>query len=332
MKTLVILQQLWRRRIVVGIALLVSIGAGAYITLGSRQQPVGVASSRVLVDTPNSIVADLDPSGAASLSLHAQLLADLIAGEPIREEIAKTVGIPLQSLVVVPPAAAGAAPVATPVAQAAPPPSGTSTLTIGVDSTLPLVSLSAQAPTEAAAMKLANGAVQALQTYLTSVAAEQKIPLSRQPVIKPLGTQSASKTTGTSRLLGPAVTIVLFGLFCYVLLVVTGIRQRVRAIQPVPEPELTPVEDDEPHSDHIAGAPVHGTRTHHPRPTRAPAAGRPELSTMREIVETVDETPESAHAAADGATNGASATDKAPAGQQSVADQPRRTRELLSWR
>ena len=52
---------------------------------------------------------------------------------------------------------------------------------------LPLVSISAQAPNQTRAYNLAQGVVTALQSYLTSVAAQQNIPASRQPVIKSVG-------------------------------------------------------------------------------------------------------------------------------------------------
>src|SRR5205807_6785737 len=51
---------------------------------------------------------------------------------------------------------------------------------------------------------------------------------SRQPVIKSLGTSAATSTQGPSRAFGAAVTLVLFGVFCYVLLVLGGVRQRAR--------------------------------------------------------------------------------------------------------
>lgn len=232
------LQQLWRRRVVVGIALVLSICVGVFMTyrvkpglppqFQSREHTVGVAQSRVLIDTHDSIVADLNPQGATSLSTHAQLLADLIASLPIRTAITSNLHIPLDSLAVVPPAENGAAPVPTPVATTQTPPSGASTLTIGVDSTLPLVSISAQAPNQTRAFNLADGTVTALQNYLQSVAREQQIPIQRQPVIKSLGTSSATSIRGPSRVFGAAVTAVLFGVFCYILLVLGGLRQRTR--------------------------------------------------------------------------------------------------------
>jgi hypothetical protein len=282
MKSILILQQLWRQRIITVVALLVAVCIGAFISFRvspglpphfqSRQYVVGIASARVLVDTPDSIVADLNPSGAASLSLHAQLLADLIASQPIRTAIASSLKIPLQSLAVVPPALAGAPPVATPLANAITPPSGASTLTIGVDSTLPLVSISAEAPNAARAAQLAEGAVAELRSYLVSVAAAQKIPASRQPRITSLGIQSAATTKGPSRLYGVAATIVLFMFFCYCGLVVSGFRQRARELELVGEPQMALAEPQ------IALAEPQPAVSETPMPETMPAVPAPETA------------------------------------------------------
>lgn len=237
MNLVVILQELRRRKIAVGIAVLLSICSGLFVAfsvtpglpphLKSRQYTVGVASVRVLVDTPRSIVADLNPSGAASLSIHAQLLADLAASQPIRQAVATEVGIPIQDLAIVPPAIGGAPTVPTPVATALPPPSDAQTLTLSVDPTLPLVSIAAQAPTSAQAARLAAGAVTALRRYLVTVAAAQQIPVSRQPVITSLGALSGTATRGPSRVLAVGAALIVFALLCYGIVVWAGIRRRM---------------------------------------------------------------------------------------------------------
>lgn len=257
MQLFIALQRLRRHRIAVAAAVLLSVLAAVVATyhvaagfpprLQSRRYTVGVANERVLVDTPDSIVADLDPSGAASLSVHAQLLADLFASEPIRIAIAREAGIPVQNLAVTPPAVTGAAPVQTPLASATVPPVQQSTLTIGVDSTLPLVSIAAQAPDQTQATELTDAAVSTLQHYLRTVATSQKIPASRQPVIQALGGQAGTSTAGPSRVLGPAVAVVLFGLLCYLILFVDGIRARLReAADDVPPADQVPESDESP--------------------------------------------------------------------------------------
>lgn len=238
MNTISLLRQLWQRRILVGIALLASICLGLAVAyrvtpgpppqLHSRQHEVGVASARLLVDTPRSILADLDPNGAASLSLHAQLIADLVASQPIRASIAREVGIPVGSLAVIPPIVAGGPAVPTPIATATTPPASTSTLTLSVDPVLPLVTITVQAPDRSLALRLANGSVTALQRYLRSVATAQGIPDSRRPQIKPLGSQASVRTTGPTALYGVGAALVAFALLCWAVLFVTGIRSRLR--------------------------------------------------------------------------------------------------------
>jgi hypothetical protein len=238
MQLIIALRRLRRHHLALAIAVLLSAAVGILLTyrvslgfpphLQSKRYVVGVANERVLVDTPDSIVADLNPSGAASLSVHAQLLADLFASEPIRVAIAREARISVQNLAVIPPAVAGAAPVQSPLATATVPPAQQATLTIGVDSTLPLVSIAAQAPNQTAANELADGAVTALQEYLRSIATSQKIPISRQPVIQALGGQSGTSTEGPSRALGAGAALVVFGVACYMILFVDGIRARLR--------------------------------------------------------------------------------------------------------
>ena len=238
MQLVLVLQRLRRHRFAVAFALLLSaavgimfvyrVSAGFPPQLQSRRYDVGVANERVLVDTPDSIVADLNPSGAASLLAHAQLLADLFSSQPIRLAIAREAHISVQNLSVIPPAVAGAAPVQTPLATATVAPARAATLTIGVDSTLPLVSIAAQAPNREQANELATGAVAALRGYLQSVAMSQNIPASRQPVIQALGGQSGTTTEGPSRALGGIGALVVFGLGCYLILFVDGVRGRLR--------------------------------------------------------------------------------------------------------
>lgn len=239
MKTISLLTELWRRRLLVGAALLVSSCIGLAVAyqialtppqLHSRQHEIGVASARLLVDTPRSIVADLDPSGAASLSLHAQLIADLVASQPIRDAIAREVGIPVGSLAVIPPVVAGGPAVPTPIATATTPPSSTSTLTLSVDPVLPLVTITVRAPAGTLALRLADGSVTALQNYLRAVAAEQGIPDRRRPQIKALGSQAAVATVGPSPLYGVGAAAVAFGFLCWSILFVAGIRRRMRAV------------------------------------------------------------------------------------------------------
>ena len=94
MEAITILRELWRLRYLVFLgamlALAIALMTAYRISLAppkleSRQYHVGVASARVLVDTPDSQVVDLNPKGADALSSRATLLANLMASSPVKK-------------------------------------------------------------------------------------------------------------------------------------------------------------------------------------------------------------------------------------------------------
>jgi hypothetical protein len=240
MQLYAILNELWRRRIVVGIALVVSGFIGLMVAfkvtpglppkLASRAHEIGVASTRVLINTPNSIVADLNPAGGASLSTHAQLLGNLLSSDQVHNAIAKSAGLAPTDLTISPLAVGGV--VQTPLAVTAPAPVGASSVSVNADPLLPLINIKATAPTPTQAAALANGSVRVLQSYIQTVAAEEGIPISRRPVITSLGSAvGLPSTTGASKMYSAIAIILLFGLSCYVILVVTGGKARIRELK-----------------------------------------------------------------------------------------------------
>ena len=240
MQLFAILNELWRRRIVVGIALVVSVFIGLMVAfkvtpglppkLTSRAHEIGVASTRVLINTPSSIVADLNPAGGDSLSTHAQLLGNLLSSDQVHNAIAKSAGLAPTDLTISPLAVGGV--IQTPLAVTAPAPVGASSVSVNADPLLPLINIKATAPTPTQAAALANGSVRVLQSYIQTVAAEEGIPTSRVPVITSLGSAvGLPSTTGPSKMYSALAIILLFGLSCYVILVVTGGKARIRELK-----------------------------------------------------------------------------------------------------
>jgi hypothetical protein len=240
MQLYAILNELWRRRIIVGIGLVVSVFIGLMVAfkvspglppkLTERAHQIGVASTRVLINTPSSIVADLNPAGGASLSTHAQLLGNLLSSDQVHDAIAKSAGLAPTDLTVSPLAVGGV--VQTPLAVTAPAPVGAASVSVNADPLLPLITISATAPTPKQAAALANGSVRVLQSYIQTVAGEQGIPTSRRPVITSLGSaMGVPSTSGPSKLYSAIAIILLFGLSCYVILVASGGKARIRELK-----------------------------------------------------------------------------------------------------
>lgn len=240
MQLYAILNELWRRRLLVGIALMVSIFLGLMVAfrispglppkLTPRAQQIGLASTRVLINTPSSIVADLNPAGGSSLSTHAQLLGNLISSDAVHNAIAKRAGLAPTDLTISPLAVGGV--IQTPLAVTAPAPVGASSVSVNADPLLPLITITATAPTPNLAASLANGSVTVLQSYIQTVAADEGIPASRRPVITSLGAAvGLPSTNGPSKMYSAAAIILLFSLSCYIILVATGGKARLRELK-----------------------------------------------------------------------------------------------------
>ena len=238
-----ILRLLWRLRRLVAVLGFVSIAVGLLTAVRpglpphSRQYTVGVASGRVLIDTPHSQVVDLgltENTNAGVLPARAVLLANLLTTSPLREETAQRSGVPSNRLAAVADLTAtsgaatpGAAPAGTPAVNDR---RGAYVLKAATDMSLPLITLTAQAPTPAAAARLVNSAIAVLDKHVISLSNQQAVPAGRRLVVKPLGAARAgTETRGPSRTLAIALTLVLFTIGCAFLVVASLVAGRWRA-------------------------------------------------------------------------------------------------------
>ena len=240
MQFLMAMRDLRQRRIRVIIALLISIVFGLEVAyhvspgmppkLVSREHKVGVASARVLVDTPSSIVADLNPNGGASLSIHAQLLANFIASGPGPRNDREGRRHPREY--------AGRAAAVDHGAdshadradhQRA---AGATTVSLAADDTVPIVAINARSATADEAAKVANASVTALRNYLLSIATSQNIRPSARVVLTPLGAaQAITTTTGIPPFVGGVAALFFFGFCCYLITLFTGLRRRLQTAE-----------------------------------------------------------------------------------------------------
>ncbi|HWI74482.1 MAG TPA: hypothetical protein VNT55_21155, partial [Baekduia sp.] len=63
------------------------------LPLESRKYDVGIATARILVDTPESQVVDVSPKGSDTLGIRANLLANLMVDGVVKAAIAKRAGL-----------------------------------------------------------------------------------------------------------------------------------------------------------------------------------------------------------------------------------------------
>jgi hypothetical protein len=227
MDTVTILRDLWRHRFVVVAVYLVALIAGLAViykisflppTLESRNYEVGVATARILVDTPSSQVVEVAPKGSDTLGVRANLLASLMVDGVVKSAIAQRAGLRPNQLVGVTDAATEPGPVPAP-----PGPRAfvltTKVLTNNSGDQLPIIELDAQAPDRAGAARLAGAAIAGLRDYLDSRAALQQVPDADRLQVTGLGApQATTQVRGPAKVLAIAAVILIFALGCAAIL------------------------------------------------------------------------------------------------------------------
>jgi hypothetical protein len=238
MDTVTILRDLWRHRFAVIGVYLIALLAGTAVLykisfppkLESRKYEVGVAQTRILVDTPVSQLADVAPKGSDSLGVRANLLASLMVDGVIKTAIAKRAGLRPDDLV-------GIAMSDTDPGGAKAPPHNprASTLTTHVPTDtdgaqLPIIEIEAQGPDVASAAALANASIAGLRDYLDSKAAVQRIPDAQRLQVSGLGAPQAQMSArGPKDVFAVAAVIFVFGAGCAGILLVLALVRGWRA-------------------------------------------------------------------------------------------------------
>ena len=167
MRSTGILASLWRRRFVVALGVVAAVAAG--LLASKVQGDSGVATTRVLVDTPRSLVAAAKSRGDETIVTRAVLLGSLLAADRVEDDIARRAGVSPQELAVVGPNFNQPA-VATPLSRqaievATPREPRIVTVTLD-DPQVPVVSIAATAADPEAAAKLAGSTTATLRSLV----------------------------------------------------------------------------------------------------------------------------------------------------------------------
>ncbi len=228
-----VLRQLWARRVFVAAGLILAVAAALLIG-GSPVASSGLAKTRVVLDTPRSQLVTDDPSGAGTLPWRAQMLTALIATDPVRTRIASEMGIPADRLAVTDlELTAPVVPASLPVSasQAAAAPTEPYVVRVYTDDVLPIVSIETSAPGSAAAARLAQATVHALQAGASPQdTAELQGMTVRQT--GPLHVREIAGGSGRKKML--VIAVVLFGLWCACLLLGPLVSRAMRTLRETP--------------------------------------------------------------------------------------------------
>jgi hypothetical protein len=227
-----ILKGLWHRRLSVGIGVVVAVALATLSVfqvsffppkLTSRTNEFGTASTQILVDTPSSSFADLDEE-VDPLNYRAGVFARFLASPTAVELIARRAGLPPNAIEAQGPYEQG-----QPLYTVEPTAEKRSTQIIGQralyrlrfenNPNMPLITVYAQAPTDAEAKQLADAAPAALQAYVGSIQSSQNTPANRRVTLRRLGDATGGTVnSGANVQIALLVFFVTMILWCLVLI------------------------------------------------------------------------------------------------------------------
>jgi hypothetical protein len=238
-----ILVSLWRRRIavaaVIAVAALVALAMTYHISLfppGLSQRTIqnGTAETRVLVDAPRSGVADLNRD-FGPLTARAQVLSSLMTTAPVVDRVARIAGVPASSIT----ASSDNSTLNVPQAEIEPTADIRANditqeglryrLTFRAEPEQPTVTIFAQAPTAAAAVKIANAAAKGGAEWIQETQNRQLVPDSRRTQLTQLGSATGGVVnSGASRILAALVFVAILGFGSLLVLLVGNTIPAVR--------------------------------------------------------------------------------------------------------
>jgi capsular polysaccharide biosynthesis protein len=235
-----ILRALFHRRVLVALVALVAVLVGLLLSYRvslppeSRQTKVGLATTRILVDTPRSQVVEVSPRGSETLGARATVIANLMAEGEVKAAIARRAGLRPAQLVASAESAVGGGPDTS--SQASDSPSQASgsdahLLTIGVlinadGLELPIIKIDTQAPDARQATKLANATVAGLRDYLDSKAAAEEVSNARRLRVTGLGAaQAHEEVRGPGPAIALAAAIFVFLIGCAAILLMDALAR-----------------------------------------------------------------------------------------------------------
>jgi hypothetical protein len=232
MQTVTVLRQLWQLRPLVVLLACVAVCAGTAVvyelpSLESRRYDAGVATARMLVDTPDSQIVDVSPKGSDTLGARANLLANLMVDGEMKTAIARRAGLRPEQVVGIAETAAGAA---------AGLPSDrrafvlrTKTVTATAGDRLPIVEIETEAAGAAAATRLANAAVAGVRDTLDRQAARDRVSARQRLRVSGLGVAQARVAPRGPRLIVAfGVAFLVFASGCAALLGIVTLRRMLR--------------------------------------------------------------------------------------------------------
>jgi hypothetical protein len=243
------IRQLWQRKLLVSLVLVIAVFAAiltAYRVsvsppgLHKRTLQVSAASSQILVDSHKStLINGASAETFSALSTRAKIYGQYLSSLEARRQIAKLVGVPPQTI-----ATAGPFSPETGAINYESQPSGeranellkegaANRLVFSAQEGVPILSVSAQAPTTDRAVALASASFQVLTDYVSSLEADDQ-PVRQEVTVRELGApQGGTLGSSNGKILMVLAFLAVAGLGCAAILLIPSFARRWRALEDV---------------------------------------------------------------------------------------------------
>jgi hypothetical protein len=241
------IRQLWQRKLLVGLVLVLALAAAIFSAyrvssggLEKRSLAVAAASSQILVDSPDStLVQGAELSTFDALATRAKIYGQYLASLAARQEIAKRAGVPAGTI-----STSGPFSSVTGQNDYSGQPSeeragellqegAQNRLVFTAQEGVPILTVDAQAPTTETALALASASFETLESYVHSLEADGA-PVRHGVTVRELGAPEGGTLGGSNNLILMVLAFLLvFGLGCAAILLVPSFARRWRALDDV---------------------------------------------------------------------------------------------------
>jgi capsular polysaccharide biosynthesis protein len=222
---------LWARRLATIAIVIFALVVAVVVRLSISSVPTGAATVQILVDSPDSALANLSQE-TVPLTTRASVFAQVMTSAAVLEQIATSAGVPANQITAQGPYSGAGQPLdaVTPspargnqlIAETA-----KYKLTFVAQANEPVVTASVQGPNAAAAAAVAGSIYPGVQRYVSSLQSQSGTPASNRVTIRQLGPPQAGPVNSSSRstlMIAAFLGILVLGLLA--LIGIEGLRRR----------------------------------------------------------------------------------------------------------
>jgi capsular polysaccharide biosynthesis protein len=222
---------LWARKFAAIAIVVVAVAVAVAVRLSVSSVPTGAATVQILVDSPDSALANLSQE-TVPLTTRASVFAQVMTSAAVLEQIAKSAGVPANEITAEGPYSGAGQPLdaVTPspargnqlIAQTT-----KYKLTFVAQANEPVVTASVQGPNAAAAAAVARSIYPGVQRYVSSLQSQSGTPASHRVTIRQLGPPQAGPVNSSSRstfMIAAFLGVLVLGLLA--LIGIEGLRRR----------------------------------------------------------------------------------------------------------